>query len=124
MTEFLENPKSRVQLRNELHRVYVSERKLRSSVSRLERHVKLQQSHLAKNERNRKKWGSQCNCFAAFVNALPEDVKEEAMRTFTHSVYLHPSLEEDKERREELRKLLGNPVYTSDFGKSNARPSK
>ncbi len=88
MEEFLNRPKTKEQLKDELHRVSISERRLRSSTGHLEQHVKVQQAVMARSERLRNKWGLQCNYFAAFVKVLPEDVKAEALRTFTHASYL------------------------------------
>ena len=116
MEEFLNRPKTKEQLRNELHRVSISERRLSSTTSHLEQHVKVQQVLMARSEHLRNKWGLQCNCFAAFVKVLPEDVKAEALRTSTHSSYLSWSMDEDRRRREELRQFLEGMFNDDESG--------
>jgi hypothetical protein len=107
LEQFLNRPKTREQLKNEIQRLTISERRLRSTTSHLEHHVKIQQVLMRKTELLRNKWGLQCNCFAAFVNTLPEDVKAEALRTSTHADDLNRApMAEDKRRREDLHKLL------------------
>jgi hypothetical protein len=94
LEEFLNRPEPRDQLRNEIQRLTIPERRLRSTTSHLEQHVKVQQALMHKAEILRNKWGLQCNCFGAFLNILPEDVKTEALRTFTHADYLNRAMAE------------------------------
>jgi hypothetical protein len=99
----LRMPMSRDLLRVEIEKLRDAESVLRSTNESLERHVKLQQHHLLTLRVNEKRLEGECECLAAFVRKMPEEVKSETLLTFEFPDFLQAAVGKHVPRWEKAR---------------------
>ncbi len=96
---------SAVGLGKESERLATSEARLSSTNANLIHHVKVQGQHMEKLGRENRRLDSQCECFAAFVRSLPDDVRAETLLAFDYPVHLQAALNEHGTRNGKLSTL-------------------
>ncbi len=94
----LRRPRTREQFKMEIQRLTTAEAQLRSSTNHLEQPVKVQGQCMSRMKIQNKRLEAQCECFAAFVGSLPEDVRAETLLAFAYPVHLQTALNESPQK--------------------------